>query len=307
MSTAGRPPLDSPRVTVGIVFFNRKELLQEAVRSIFAQTLEDWELLLVDDGSTDGSVEWAQGLAALEPRRVRVLSDGLNRRYPARLNQIARAARGAYIARMDDDDMSAPDRLAKQAAFLDGRPEVDLVGTDLVSLDSESRLMGKRGLPADHAAIVRSVYTGARLAHGTSMGRREFYLQNAYSEDVRLVADYDFWLRSHGRARFASITEPLYFYREGHSLGWATYARVVRNKIVQMVRFARERGGWGPVLPAAAKEAAKLCVCTAMCAAGMGDRFFGRRHRPLSAAEAEKAARDLEAIRAAALPGGEDS
>jgi glycosyltransferase involved in cell wall biosynthesis len=303
MSTSGREQSDAPRITVGIVFFNRRELLREAVRSIFAQTFADWELLLVDDGSTDGSVEWARSLAALDPDRVRVLCDGRNRRYPARLNQIARAARGAYIARMDDDDLSAPERLARQAAFLESRPEVDLVGTDLVSLDAAGSLLGKRGLPADHAAIVRTVYTGARLAHGTSMGRREFFLENAYSEGVRLVADYDFWLRSHGRAYFANITVPLYFYREGHSFQWGTYARVVRNKITQMTRIARERGGWGRVLPAVLKEAAKLCVCTAFCAAGMGERFFGRRHRPLSAAEREKAARDLEAIHATVLPG----
>src|SRR3954468_15780628 len=106
----------SPRVTIGLPFVNSGETLPNAIRSVFAQTYDDWELILCDDGSTDISLEIAR---SVRDARVRVLSDGKNVGLPCRLNQIAAVARGEMLARMDADDLMHPNRIAAQVALLD--------------------------------------------------------------------------------------------------------------------------------------------------------------------------------------------
>ena len=95
--------MGTPLLTVGIPFHNNEKTLLDAIRSIFSQTFQDWELILVDDGSTDDSLKLA---LSVEDPRVRVLpSDDQNRLLAARLNEITQAARGEFIARMDADDL----------------------------------------------------------------------------------------------------------------------------------------------------------------------------------------------------------
>src|SRR5438045_1632919 len=92
-------------VSIGISFQNARATLADAVRSVLAQTCRDWELLLVDDGSSDGSLELAR---RIEHPRIQVISDGVNQGLASRLNQIALLARGTYLARMDADDLMHP-------------------------------------------------------------------------------------------------------------------------------------------------------------------------------------------------------
>ena len=114
------------RVTIGIPFYNAKHTLADAIRSVFAQTFQDWELILADDGSTDGSAEIAR---MVDDPRVTVISDGMNRGLPYRLNKITELARADYIARMDADDLMHPERLTLQVQYLDANPAVDVVST----------------------------------------------------------------------------------------------------------------------------------------------------------------------------------
>lgn len=287
-----------PLVTVGIVFFNRRKLLEEAVKSIFAQTFEDWELLLVDDGSTDGSVEWANSLRS---KKVSVVSDGKNKRYPFRLNQIASLAKGEYIARMDDDDLSSPKRLEEQVKFLESFRDVDLVGTNLISMSMTGRINGKRRLPADHGGIVRRIYSGAQLAHATSMGRTPWFRKHRYSENVRLVADYDLWIRSYKSSRFANIMTPLYYYREGKDLTLKMYSAAVTRRITRMIRTATVRDIL-PIQASVIREVMKIGLCCSMRICGLQKRFFAIRYLPLVAEDLENARHDLETISKVELP-----
>src|SRR5690554_4188978 len=95
---------DLPSVSIGIPFFNAEAYLLDAIKSVFAQTHQNWELILLDDGSTDRSLEIAR---SIDDPRVRVYSDGQNKHLAARLNEIARLARYEYLARMDADDLMA--------------------------------------------------------------------------------------------------------------------------------------------------------------------------------------------------------
>src|SRR5438874_1140893 len=120
--------MTTPRLTIGLPVYNARLFLEDTLRSIFAQTFTDWELIAVDDGSTDGS---GALLERLRDHRVRVFIEKGNRGLAARLNFIHENARGTYIARMDADDMMHPERMARQLAFLDQHPEVDVVGCSL--------------------------------------------------------------------------------------------------------------------------------------------------------------------------------
>ena len=122
-------PPGAPRVSVIIAFLNGEPYLREAIESVVAQTYGDWELLLVDDGSTDASPGEARQMAERWPDRVRVLAhpDGENRGVSATRNLGIQHARGEYVALLDADDIWAPDKLALQVAALDAHPNVGMV------------------------------------------------------------------------------------------------------------------------------------------------------------------------------------
>jgi len=128
-------------ISIGIPFFNAEKFLEDAIKSVLVQTFQDWELILVDDGSTDRSLEIARSFV---DSRIRIISDGYNRRLPYRLNQIISEAKYDIIARMDADDLMAVDRLEKQIKVLTKNPEIDLVVTSLYSIGNKNEILGKR-------------------------------------------------------------------------------------------------------------------------------------------------------------------
>ena len=130
-----------PIVTVGLPFFNQAEFLDAVVQSVVSQVFTDWELILVDDGSTDDSLDVAQRWAASDSR-IRVVADGHNRGLSTRLNQIARLATGQYLARMDADDKMLANRLVRQVEFLTQNPTVDVLGSAARLIDETGNEIG---------------------------------------------------------------------------------------------------------------------------------------------------------------------
>jgi glycosyltransferase involved in cell wall biosynthesis len=165
----------TPRVSVVVPFLNAGRFLPEAVDSVFAQTYQDWELLLVDDGSSDRSTELARHYAARVPARVHYLEHPghENRGSSASRNLGISHARGAYIAFLDSDDVWAPTKLEQQVPILDTHPEVDLVyGTTLVWYSwSETPQEGTHDYVPDMGMPVDQVIPAPLLV--TRMLRRE--------------------------------------------------------------------------------------------------------------------------------------
>jgi glycosyltransferase involved in cell wall biosynthesis len=128
-------------ISIGIPFYNAEKFLAGAIRSVFAQTYQDWELILIDDGSTDGSLEIAR---SVNDPRVRVISDGVNKKLPTRLNQIVAEAKYDFIGRMDADDLISPPRFQKQVAVLNKHSEIDLVTTGVFSVTNALKPIGVR-------------------------------------------------------------------------------------------------------------------------------------------------------------------
>lgn len=124
----------TPKVSIIVPFLDGQRFFHEAVDSAFKQTCDDWELLFVDDGSTDQSTEYARRLAAEHPGRVRYVEHPghINRGLPASRNVALALARGKYLALLDIDDVWLPDKLARQCAVLDQHPEVALVYNPLL-------------------------------------------------------------------------------------------------------------------------------------------------------------------------------
>lgn len=198
------------RVSIGLPFLNSAGTLAAAIRSVFAQTFQDWELILVDDGSSDGSLEMAQ---QIRDRRVRVITDGLNRGLPHRLNQIAALARYEYLARMDADDIMHPDRLNRQVAYLDTRPNLEVLGSAAYVMDERGGVFGIRGQLAGPPDLRRVIAHGLFI-HPTVIARTRWFQSNAYDAAYPRAEDHELWARTFSQSAFEVLNEPLLFYRE---------------------------------------------------------------------------------------------
>jgi glycosyltransferase involved in cell wall biosynthesis len=209
-----------PKLTIAMSIYNPGNFLEPALQSIFAQTFQDWELILVDDGSDDGSTEL---LSRIHDSRIRIVRGGLNRGLAARLNQIVRAARAPYIARMDADDMVDSTRLEKQIKYLREHPDVDVVGCGLAILDNRGKPTGVRLFAADHASICKDPLRGILLEHPAVIGKTEWFRNHPYNEDNRTCEDWELWFDTYKTSHFANLCEPLYYYREFSSFSIRKY------------------------------------------------------------------------------------
>lgn len=203
--------LKNPSVTITIPFYNSEATLLESIKSVFAQTYQNWELILLDDGSTDDSLNLAK---RIKDPRVRVYSDGTNKGLVYRLNQIPQLASAEYLARLDADDMMHPQRIEKQLAFLISNPKVDIVDTGTYSIDETGAPVGIRGIePIRYEAKYRLKKT--MLLHASVMGKKQWFMNNKYDAAFLRAEDYELWCRTAHFSNFQRIEEPLYIVREG--------------------------------------------------------------------------------------------
>ena len=211
MSPAADPNDAPPAVTVAMPAWNAAATVQCSVRSIIGQTFSDWELIIVDDGSDDGT---AEQIGAIGDPRIILLRDGARRGLAARLNQIIERARGKYIARMDADDVAFPRRLELQVEHLERNRTVDLLGTRALAIESDGRPIGLLPFRQHHAAICRRPWLGFYLPHPTWMGRLAWFRQYGYRiPEVHRAEDQDLLLRSYAKSRFECLAEVLLGYR----------------------------------------------------------------------------------------------
>lgn len=191
--------------------YNASGTINLALRSILSQTYQNWELIVVDDGSTDRT---AENVSCIQDSRVRFIQEPSgNRGLAARLNQCVRLARGQYIARMDADDVAYPQRLERQIQFLEEHRDIDLLGTGAVIFKGEGEIIGCYPTASSHEAICRRPWWGFPLAHPTWMGKRTWFLSHPYSDDDTRCEDQALLLQSFSRSRFAALEEVLLGYR----------------------------------------------------------------------------------------------
>jgi glycosyltransferase involved in cell wall biosynthesis len=268
-------PIKKPLLTVGIPFYNSEKTLLNAVKSIFAQTVQDWELILFDDGSEDGSLELAR---SIEDPRVIVLSDGLNKKLPARLNQIHALARGKYIARMDADDLCSITRLEKQVEFMEAHPDVDVSGTGIIYLDKNDLPVGHYQPVPTHEDICGNPYRTFWLCHASVIAKKEWYKKNSYRENALCAEDYDLWLRTYQATRFANIPEPLYYYRLETSFSLKKQFRSRRSIAGILYEYCLKNREYTKAILYPLEQYIKFSVSAMMCAAGMKKTLLACRY-----------------------------
>ena len=200
-----------PLVSIALPVFNAASLLELSVRSLLNQTWQNWELFILDDGSTDGAVG---RLSCLDDPRIIVFQDGVNKGLSARLNQAVLLARGNYFARMDHDDICHPMRLERQVNFLEFHPEVDLLATQCVTIDDHDRLLGGLPLVVKHSEICARPWQGFFMPHPTWLGRIEWFRLNPYLEPAPYCCeDQELLLRTYKTSCFSVLPESLLAYR----------------------------------------------------------------------------------------------
>ncbi len=214
-SSPGLETIDPPRVTVLMPAYNSELFIAEAVRSILAQSFRDFELVIVDDGSTDRSLAIARELAARDPR-VRVLS-GDHFGIVGALNRGLAEARGQMIARIDADDVALAGRLQAQVRYLDEHPECIAVGGAVQTIDRFGTPLRTFRLPERHEEIVAMLLAGNGLAlvHGACLIRREALRAiGGYRPAFETIEDFDVSLRLFEVGRLANLADVLLLYRQ---------------------------------------------------------------------------------------------
>jgi len=289
-------------VTIGIPIYNAERTLPDVLRSVFAQSLQDWELIMVDDGSTDGSLLIAQ---SVKDGRVRVVTDGRNLGLENRLNQITQMARSPLIARMDADDLMHPERLAAQVYLLENHPELDAVDCGVLIIDGQGRPTGAR----PSRQLGTSPYEALQntlMVHPSVTARAKWMLENPYDLAYPRAEDYELWVRTVARSQFSRIAVPLYFYRE---VGWEPFPFLRKYlKSAVSVRAAIRKHGPGlvgrrRVAQLLVRSYAKCLVFRACTVVGKQELLIRARSGELTPAERAEAEEIIRRVRATVVPG----
>lgn len=203
-----------PQLSVILCVYNNAPYLPAAIESICGQTFGDFEFLIVNDGSTDGSGEIIDRFAAADPR-IRPIHQE-NRGFVASLNRAIGEARAPLIARMDGDDICAPERFAVQCAFLKAHPDHGVVGSQMSWINADGSPRERDILyPTGHNDFLRAIELHLPLmSHPSVIMRRDIVMaQGNYRPIFRACEDYDLWLRVSEVTKLTSLPERLYTYR----------------------------------------------------------------------------------------------
>lgn len=186
-----------PKVSVVMSVYNGSCYLREAVESILNQTFTDFEFIIIDDCSTEPQVGEILSQYEQQDQRIKLLQNETNLGLTKSLNKGLAKAQGEYIARMDADDISLPQRLAEQVAYMESNPEIVMIGTGVSYINESGESVGSY-VPSDNKALLNWQFLFRNpLRHSTIMWRRKFVSQEVGDYDVSLNCsqDYDLWVR----------------------------------------------------------------------------------------------------------------
>jgi len=199
--------MPNPKITVLMSVYNDEKFIRESVDSILNQTYKDFEFLIINDGSTDRT---EQILNSYKDPRIRIIDNEKNIGLTRSLNKGLKVAKGEYIARMDGDDISLPERLEKQLTFLENNTKIVLLGNWIEIIDGYGNGKGITRYPTSHCIISWIFLFKTCLAHATVMYRRK-EVQNigAYNNRLYFTQDYDLWVRLSKIGKISQIPEVL--------------------------------------------------------------------------------------------------
>ncbi len=197
-------------VSVVMPVFNCEDFVKEAIESILNQTYREFELIVINDGSTDGSDVL---IREFNDPRIKYINNSPNKGIVSTINEGVSRSKGKYIARMDADDISLPTRLAKQVDFLETNPDVKLCGTRAIAIDKNGRQLVKLNRPLKHDKIkVFNLFRNAFI-HPTIMADANALKKIGFTEDYKYAEDYFTFSQFTMQYQVANLEWPLLLYR----------------------------------------------------------------------------------------------
>lgn len=211
----------NPKISILMGVYNAEKYLREAVQSVFCQTMRDWELIVVNDCSTDQSPQ-ILGEFAQADARVRVFTNEKNLGLTKSLNRGLKECMGKYIARLDADDIAEPARLEKQLVFMEAHPEVALCGSQGTVIDDVGNKIGNKNFPTDYAAIKDCLIFNNQFIHSALFIRADILKSGGgYNESFSKSQDYELVLRLSASHPVANLPDRLINWRmRKQSISW---------------------------------------------------------------------------------------
>lgn len=197
-------------ISVGMAVFNCEKTLESSIKSIIWQTYENWELILINDGSDDATLHIAQ---QFQDPRIKVTSDEKRKGLAYRLNQAISLSSGQYFARMDGDDIAHPRRFEAQLDFLISNPNYDLVGSRVILFNNKKEILGCHPYRKTHQEICSNPYLGFYLPHPSWMGKITWFRKYQYNITFLKCQDQELLVRSYRQSLFFSLEQPYLAYR----------------------------------------------------------------------------------------------
>lgn len=203
--------LSNPKISVIMSVYNGLPYLKAAVRSILNQTHKNFEFIIVDDASNDGTWDY---LKSFRDKRVKLVKNPKNLGLAKSLNIALRQAQGEYIARMDADDVSLPRRFERQIKFLTKNPDIDICGTWVNLIDEAGKIIGEKKYPKRDSEIKKQLVWQLAIIHPTFMAKASFFKQlSGYNPEFDLAEEYELLMRASNNFKMANIGQKLLLWR----------------------------------------------------------------------------------------------
>ena len=203
----------SPKVSLIMPLYNAEKYVEEAIESILSQTYTNFELILIDDISTDSTME---RVLKYKDGRIRIICNSSNQGIAFSRNRGLEMAQGEYIALMDDDDISLPERFAKQVAFLDSHPEIDFVGARYQNIDEDGIVLSEQKTAYHNPSYIRALFLFQNIiSNGEMMFRRERVMEKGirYSDNQYGMEDFKFWIECSKWGNFYTLDDVVFRHR----------------------------------------------------------------------------------------------
>ena len=239
----------TPMVSVVMAVYNAEKFLSQAIESILSQSFENFEFIIVDDGSTDTSWDIILKYKKTDDR-IRSIQLEKNQGVAAASNAGLEVARGKYIARMDSDDISFPQRLEKQVIFMEDNPEIGILGSRIRYIDTEGNLLGCHSEPQKDLFIRWSLLFKSPFFNSSTLFRKSLLdrYQEVYKPKARYAEDYDLWIRLLSFTKGENFPEALLYYRL-HPSNLTSTTQNILEKDVQLTTQAIKKYFKDSLLP----------------------------------------------------------
>lgn len=235
----------NPKISIIMPVNNGLPFLKAAVESILNQSFKDFEFIIVEDSSTDRSLEY---LKSIRDKRVKILKNPKNMGVAKSLNRALRAASGQYIARMDADDTSLPQRLQTQLKFMINHPQVDICGSWVNIINKKGQLVGNKKPVTEYNQIKKALSWYSPVIHPTFFAKRKFYEGiKGYDQNFDLAEDYELLVRAKDRFKIANVPEVLLNLRIWGNRRSAKSMHEIDKKDLSVKINALKKGYFGPL------------------------------------------------------------